>query len=118
MKTHSALLKITAIVALVSSTARAFAWPRPFGPRGPRVVVPVRPGPFIPVPVRSPVAPSSAYRTAIAVQRALAARGYYQGEIDGDIGQLSRRAIVAYQGGHGKVPAGDITTGLLRSLGI
>lgn len=118
MKTHSPLLKFTAIAALVSLTAPAFAWPRPFGPRGPRVVVPLRPGPVVPVPVPPPAAPSSAYRTAVAVQRALAVRGYYRGEIDGDIGPVSRRAIASYQGDHGMEPTGDITTRLLRSLGI
>lgn len=92
--------------------------PRYVGPRvvGPRVVVPVRP---VPVPVR-PLAPPAAspYRTAVAVQRALSARGYYGGPIDGDIGPGSRAAIRAYQADHGMEVTGEIDGQLLRSLGV
>jgi hypothetical protein len=54
----------------------------------------------------------------VAVQRALARRGYYHGAIDGDIGPASRRAITRYQVDHGLPVTGSITSSLLRSLGL
>jgi len=57
-------------------------------------------------------------RTAAAVQRALARRGFYYGPIDGDIGPGSRRAIARYQAAHGLPVTGTIDRHLLYSLGI
>ena len=53
-----------------------------------------------------------------SVQRALARRGYYNGPIDGDIGQGSRRAIARYQQEHGLRVTGSINSSLLNSLGL
>lgn len=53
-----------------------------------------------------------------AVQRALRERGYYDGVVDGQLGPMSRRAIARYKGDHGLRPDGEVTDGLLRSLGI
>jgi len=50
------------------------------------------------------------------VQRALAARGYYGGVIDGDIGPRSRAAIRTYQVDKGLPVTGLIDHPLLRSL--
>jgi hypothetical protein len=54
----------------------------------------------------------------VAVQRALARRGYYHGPIDGDIGPGSRSAIARYQRDRGLLVTGSINSTLLRSLGI
>ena len=56
--------------------------------------------------------------TAVSVQKALARKGYYYGPIDGDIGSGSRRAIARYQADHGLRPTGDVSSSLLRSLGL
>ena len=118
MKTSSSTVKVAAFVLFASACAPAFALPpRFYGPRvGPRIVVPIRP--IVPVPVPARPAPASPYRTAVAVQRALAGRGYYGGPIDGDIGPGSRAAIRAYQADHGMEVTGEIDGPLLRSLGI
>ena len=73
-------------------------------------------------------APRTVYRTApsydngssleVGVQSALHRRGYYNGELDGDIGPASRSAIRAYQYEHGLDPTGRIDARLLRSLGL
>ena len=52
------------------------------------------------------------------VQRRLAAQGYYDGGIDGDIGPGSRRAIANYQDDHGLRATGRIDDNLLVSLGL
>lgn len=57
-------------------------------------------------------------RTAAAVQRALARRGFYYGPVDGDIGPGSRRAIARYQSAHRLPVTGTIDRSLLRSLGL
>ena len=54
----------------------------------------------------------------VAVQRALASRGYYRGPIDGDIGPGSRSAIARYQRDRGLAVTGSVNSSLLRSLGI
>lgn len=56
--------------------------------------------------------------TRVAVQRALARKGFYDGSMDGNIGPQSRRAILRYQENYGLQPTGTITSGLLRSLGL
>jgi len=60
----------------------------------------------------------AANSTDVAVQRALARAGYYQGSIDGDIGPQSRRAIARYQEDHRLRPTGIISQSLLQSLGL
>lgn len=52
------------------------------------------------------------------VQAALARSGYYNGEIDGVIGPMSRNAILRYQDSRGLPPTGTIDYALLRSLGL
>ena len=52
------------------------------------------------------------------VQRALKRRGYYYGDVDGDIGPRSRAAIREYQADHGLAITGRVDGSLLRSLGI
>jgi hypothetical protein len=54
----------------------------------------------------------------VAVQRALARRGYYRGPIDGDIGPGSRSAIARFQRDHGFAVTGTINSTLLHGLGI
>ena len=55
---------------------------------------------------------------ARSVQRKLAAQGYYNGAIDGDIGPGSRRAIMNYQDDYGLRATGRISDSLLVSLGL
>lgn len=54
----------------------------------------------------------------IAVQRALARAGYYQGPLDGEIGPQSSRAIARYQSAQGLRVTGQINQSLLQSLGL
>jgi Putative peptidoglycan binding domain len=53
-----------------------------------------------------------------AVQQQLARQGYYRGEIDGVFGPETRRAIIAYQSGHGLRATGNLNTDTLRALGL
>ena len=53
---------------------------------------------------------------ASEVQQRLAVRGYYRGEVDGDIGPASRRAIAGYQDDHGLRATGRIDDDLIESL--
>lgn len=109
MKTNRSIRKSLLITALVCAGSTAFALP----PRyvRPRVVVP---------PPRRPVvvAPAPVSARAVNVQKALKARGYYGGAIDGIIGPGSRAAIRAYQVDHGIPVTGVIDAPLLRSLAI
>ncbi|HYR58280.1 MAG TPA: peptidoglycan-binding domain-containing protein, partial [Chthoniobacteraceae bacterium] len=52
------------------------------------------------------------------VQRALAEQGYYRGDVDGDVGPLTRNAIASYQRDHRLPVTGSITRSLLDSLGM
>ncbi len=52
------------------------------------------------------------------VQRELAYHGYYDGDIDGEIGPASRRAIYAYQRENGLRATGTINGDLLYALDI
>ncbi len=52
------------------------------------------------------------------VQRALAYRGYYDGDIDGELGPASRRAIYAFQRDNGLRPTGSVSGDLLDALDI
>lgn len=63
-------------------------------------------------------APSYSDGLATDVQRALKRRGYYYGDIDGDIGPGTRSAIRAYQDDRGLSVTGRIDRTLLRSLGV
>lgn len=68
--------------------------------------------------------PSSSYREsysddlAVDVQRRLARRGYYRGEIDGDVGPGTRAAIRSFQYSRGMTVTGRIDSALLRELGL
>ena len=55
---------------------------------------------------------------AVDVQRALARRGYYRGQIDGDVGPGTRSEIRSYQYSRGLTVTGRIDGSLLRSLGL
>jgi hypothetical protein len=55
---------------------------------------------------------------ATAVQTALAARGYYHGQIDGVIGSDSRHAIQAFQQAQGLPVTGLIDPRLLKALNL
>jgi hypothetical protein len=52
------------------------------------------------------------------VQAALQAQGYYQGEVDGLLGPLTREAIADYQRGHGLYTTAAIDQPTLESLGM
>lgn len=52
------------------------------------------------------------------VQRALARRGFYRGQIDGDVGPGTRGAIREYQYRNRLEVTGRIDRSLLRSLGV
>jgi hypothetical protein len=54
----------------------------------------------------------------IAVEEALAERGYYRGEIDGIIGPRARTAIRSYQHDHGLPITGRIDRNLFHSLDV
>lgn len=55
---------------------------------------------------------------AANVQARLAQLGYYNGDVDGIIGPLSRQAIANYQSDQGLPVSGDIDEPLLESLGL
>ncbi len=55
---------------------------------------------------------------AVDVQRALRSQGYYRGAIDGEVGPGTRSAIRSYQARHGLTITGNISSSLLRSLGV
>ena len=50
------------------------------------------------------------------VQAALQEMGYYQGEVDGLLGPLTRQALTAYQGDHGLYTTAVIDEPTLQSL--
>jgi hypothetical protein len=52
------------------------------------------------------------------VQAALQAQGYYQGEVDGLLGPLTREAIAGYQRNHGLYTTAAIDQPTLESLGM
>ena len=56
--------------------------------------------------------------TAADVQSKLAQLGYYNGDVDGQIGPLSRQAIANYQADQGLPVSGAIDDQLLESLGL
>lgn len=64
----------------------------------------------------NPAATSSS--TVSDVQSDLAQLGYYNGDIDGEIGPLTRQAIANYQSDHGLPVTGGIDQALLASLGL
>lgn len=54
----------------------------------------------------------------MAVQRRLGELGYYHGVVDGVIGPQTRAAIAAFEGAHGMIVDGIITTRLLDRMGL
>lgn len=56
--------------------------------------------------------------TVAAVQRRLGEIGYYHGVVDGIMGPQTRAAIAAFEGTHGMIVDGMITTRLLNRMGI
>lgn len=83
----------------------------------PAVVLDVRAQPGIPyrAPAPSVAVPRGVSRGA-AVQRALQQRGFYRGDIDGMIGPMTIRAIMAFQAEAGLAPTGEINSPLLLAL--
>jgi membrane-bound lytic murein transglycosylase B len=72
-------------------------------------------------PLRPVVVPRAALHpvaTVMRVQRVLTARGLYRGGVDGIMGPGTRAGIRTYQARHGLAVTGDITPGLLRSMGL
>jgi len=57
-------------------------------------------------------------RVIADVQAALQEMGYYQGEVDGLLGPLTREALTAYQGDHGLYTTAVIDEPTLSSLGM
>jgi hypothetical protein len=55
---------------------------------------------------------------SVRVQGALSAAGYYNGPVDGIVGNGTRAAIAAYQRDYGLRVTGTITPALLNSLGV
>ncbi|HEX4667753.1 MAG TPA: peptidoglycan-binding protein [Chthoniobacterales bacterium] len=58
------------------------------------------------------------YSMAARVQRQLAAAGYYEGEIDGIVGEGTRRAIRNYQRANNLAVDGRINDDLLGAMGL
>jgi len=58
------------------------------------------------------------YSMAARVQRQLAASGYYRGEVDGIVGEGTRRAIRNYQRANGLPVDGQIDDELLNAMGL
>ncbi len=54
----------------------------------------------------------------VEVQKRLARAGYYRGAIDGVIGNDTRRAIRAYERGHGLPVDGQLDQQLLATMGL
>lgn len=65
----------------------------------------------------SPAAESSR-GTVLAVQRSLAANGYYRGPHDGLTGPLTRRAVARFQGHEDLAVTGEIDGFLINALGL
>ena len=61
---------------------------------------------------------SGSSSVGVSVQRKLARLGYYKGEIDGDIGPASRRAILRYQRDNDLAQTGRIDRNLVSALGV
>jgi hypothetical protein len=98
------------------------AYYRPYGYRP----YPYGYGPSVSISVGRTYSPSPSYYRessysddlAVDVQRQLRRRGYYYGEIDGDVGPGTRSAIRAYQYDRGLPPSGRIDRSLVRALGL
>ena len=60
--------------------------------------------------------PSNGDSRVSDVQSALAREGYYDGPIDGKLGDATRRALRRYQRDHGLDVTGGITSGVIRAL--
>lgn len=58
------------------------------------------------------------FSMAARVQRQLAAAGYYRGEIDGIVGEGTRRAIRSYERANGLPVDGRIDDDLLNAMGL
>ncbi|PWT84424.1 MAG: hypothetical protein C5B58_04710 [Acidobacteria bacterium] len=63
-------------------------------------------------------APPATNPTVSAVQSELAELGYYQGPIDGVLGDNTEAAIARYQEDHDLSVTGTVTTAILQSLGV
>lgn len=63
-----------------------------------------------------PSQPKMSLDERMAVQRALAAEGFYQGEVDGDLGPASRRAIADWQAAMGADASGYLRSSQAQTL--
>ena len=134
MKAKFLISGIMPILAAVTLSTAAYARP----PHGGIIIGPFPgPGPGAPFPPPPPgppvevfIGPGPVYHhyrystdyysdsTVARVQRALRARGYYAGRVDGDAGPGTRAAIVAFRLDHGLGSSSRITPALLRALGV
>ncbi|MEO7932314.1 MAG: peptidoglycan-binding domain-containing protein [Chthoniobacterales bacterium] len=64
------------------------------------------------------ISESTSSSLEISVQRKLAKLGYYSGEIDGDIGPATRRAITRFQRDNDLAQTGRIDRNLVSALGV
>jgi hypothetical protein len=123
MKEHSIILALVAFLALVVGVPQAEANCGAYSGAGGAKYSCCR----LPVPL--PCCYRSYCRWPVAVYYApdgpearaqifLSRMGYYDGEIDGEIGPVSRRAIRRYQIMSGLPVTGNVDGPLLRSLGI
>lgn len=93
-----------AALAVLAACAQA---PMPVQPAY-RVAPPSGPSPILLHPTAA-AAHHSAY--VVSVQRALATKGYYSGEMDGDCGPATTVAVERYQQDLGVAPQGDCRVG-------
>jgi hypothetical protein len=123
------------VMAVVAMATAALAQPPPPGGPDSPPPGPGKPGSGYPKPLgrvelpapepprpphgrhyRSPGSAGDA--TVVQVQRALKARGYYAGPVDGDAGAGTRAAIRSFRGEHGLGHSSRIDRALLHALRI
>lgn len=86
-------------------------------------VVVVRPAPvyYYPAPVYATrtvyVRPATNQAALVRAQAQLARLGYYRGEVDGDFGPLTSRALALYQADNGLRVTGRLDSATLANLG-
>lgn len=88
---------------------------RPAEYRTYRVTRIVHPGTRVPFRVMCPAALTDDF--VVSLQRALAARGYYQGGPSGRLDQATRKALRAFQGERG-LPSGEVALATAQILGL
>jgi len=71
-----------------------------------------------PAPPAGSATPNGADNIAADVQQSLASRGYYDGQVDGIVGDGTRSAIADFQKDNNLPITGYITRSLLKALGL